>query len=251
MADPDMASPQSDNASDDRDASAEARDRTSTSHDNTADERDGLAALRDTRADARDSASGHVDVDAATDRDAARRDRNSAKADRDHASHDRQAAFTDRSLSSQERAVLLLDELTGSYRRAAGFLELEREIVIAERTEQRFTLAFIDVDGLKSVNDTLGHDAGDDLLRTVVRSVRDVVRDYDVIVRYGGDEFICGMADVATSEVIARFDKANLALRAADHSSVSVGVVERKRGEGLASLIDRADTAMYEGRERR
>lgn len=179
---------------DDRRASGDARDQTSASNDRTAEERDDLAAERDVRAENRDNASGRLDIAAATDRNAARRDRNSARGDRTHAADDRLAAHTDRSLSSQERAALLLDELTGSYRRAAGFLELEREILKAERTERPFTMAFIDVDGLKAVNDTLGHEAGDELLLAVARSLRAVVRDYDVIVRYGGDEFICGMA---------------------------------------------------------
>lgn len=248
MADLDTTPTTSEDKPDDRDASADDRDLTSTSHDRTADERDALAARRDARAEARDSSAGRLDVDAATDRNAARRDRRSAKGDRAHAAHDREAAFTDRSLSGAERAALLLDELTGCYRRAAGFLELEREIVKAERTERPFTLVFVDVDGLKAVNDTLGHDAGDACLRAVVRALRSVVREYDVIVRYGGDEFICGLAEVNAADAVARFDRANAALREADHASVSVGVVERWHGEGLASLIGRADAAMYDSR---
>jgi diguanylate cyclase (GGDEF)-like protein len=84
-----------------------------------------------------------------------------------------------------------------------------------------------------------------------VQAVRDVVRDYDVIVRYGGDEFICGMADVVTGDVAARFEQANQSLRNVYAATVSVGVVERQRGEGLGGLIQRADAAMYESRARR
>ncbi|RYY44224.1 MAG: GGDEF domain-containing protein [Actinomycetales bacterium] len=146
---------------------------------------------------------------------------------------------------------MLLDELTGCYLRAAGFLELEREIIKAERVEQPFTMVFVDVDGLKRINDTQGHEAGDALLRAVVDSVRQVVREYDVVVRYGGDEFLCGMADCDSSEVSVRFERANAALRRADHASVSFGIVERTKGETLASLISRADQAMYDAREER
>lgn len=243
-----QASGPEDGGPDDRDASAADRDQTSTSHDATADQRDELAAARDARADARDSSSERLDVEAAADRNAARRDRNSALGDRTHAAHDRQAAVTDRELSRKERAGLLLDELTGSYRRAAGFLELEREVLKAERTERPFTLAFVDVDGLKAVNDAHGHEAGDALLVTVVRALRAVVREYDVVVRYGGDEFICGMAELLPDDALARLERANTILREGGHTTVSLGVVQRDRGEGLASLIGRADAEMYERR---
>lgn len=236
---------------DDRDASAEARDQTATSHDTTADERDALAAQRDARADARDLSAGRIDLDAASDRNAALRDRLAARGDRIHAADDRKAAATDRILAARERAAWLHDELTGSYVRAAGLVELEREIIQAERTEHSYVLAFIDVDGLKTVNDTFGHDAGDDHLRAVARCIRDVVRDYDVVVRYGGDEFICGLADAHVADVVERFDRMNATLNEANHASVSVGVAERQQGEDLADLISRADADMYESRKRR
>ena len=236
---------------DDRDASAAARDVTSSSHDATANERDDLATQRDARADARDVANGRIDLDAASDRNAARRDRLSAQADRLHAAHDRKAAEVDRLLAAEERSEWLRDELTGSYRRAPGLVELEREIIRAERTERSYVLAFIDVDGLKAVNDMFGHDAGDEHLREVVRCIRRVVRDYDVVLRYGGDEFICGMADTHIADVVERFDRVNAALRAGSNASVTVGVAERQKGESLAELISRADTEMYESRNRR
>jgi len=70
---------------------------------------------------------------------------------------------------------------------------------------RRSLLAFIDVDGLKAVNDSQGHAAGDALLRAVVESLRAHVRPYDVIVRYGGDEFICVMPDLSEVDARARF----------------------------------------------
>ncbi len=235
-------------ALDTRDGTADGRDRTAEAYDTVATGRDALARLRDERAELRDQQRGHVDVDAAADRFAAREDRQSAGGDRDHASHDRHAAFMDRSLSATERADLLVDELTGTYRRAAGFLELEREIIKAERTRECFVMAFIDVDGLKVVNDTSGHRRGDLLLQEVVRSLRGVVREYDIIVRYGGDEFVCGLAGMGLPEVGQRLSFANTYLRDRDHNSVSIGLAEREPGEGLESLIARADTAMYEAR---
>lgn len=236
---------------DDRDVSAAGRDQTAQDHDDVASRRDELARLRDARAEARDEVRGRVDVDAAADRSAARRDRESANGDRAHARHDRHAAFMDRSLSARERADLLIDDLTGTYRRAAGFLEFEREIIKAERTREVFVMAFIDVDGLKVVNDTSGHRRGDLLLQEVVAGLRGVLREYDIIVRYGGDEFLCGLGGMSLAEVAQRLSFANTYLKDRDYNSVSIGLAEREPGEGLESLIARADTAMYEARELR
>lgn len=235
----------------DRDATADDRDSTAIAHDVTAEERDALSDERDDRAVARDDASDAPDREAAADRSAALRDRQSAKSDRGHARDDRRAAASDRSLSTADRADLLLDELTGFYRRAAGFLELEREIMKAERTGELFVLAFIDVDGLKVVNDEQGHQGGDNLLREVARCMREVLRGYDVFIRYGGDEFICGVVGLPPEDVAQRFEAANTELHTRDRTSISVGLAERVSGEGLASLIERADAAMYEGRKRR
>jgi len=215
----------------------------------TAEARDELAVLRDARADARDARTGTIDLDAAADRRAARRDRIWASGDRGHARHDRTAAWVARSLSPREHASSLLDELTGTYRRAAGFLELERQIIQAERTGQSFVVAFVDIDGLKTVNDTFGHGAGDTVLCDAVDLVRAVLREYDVIVRYGGDEFVCGLPGMGLAEVAERLDRANAGLQDRDQVSVSVGLALRASGEGLEALIGRADAAMYALRE--
>ena len=243
--------PQPPQSPDDRNVDALVRDRAAETFDVTAEARDELALLRDARAEARDVSAGWVDLDAASDRRAARRDRQSSSGDRGHARHDREAAWTDRSLSAKEHADLLVDGLTGTYRRAAGFLELEREIIKAERTQQSYVLAFLDVNGLKSVNDSLGHGAGDTVLRLVVDTVRAQVREYDIIVRYGGDEFVCGLPDMSLTEVTERLDAANAQLLRQHGTSVSVGLALRETGEGLETLIERADAAMYRSRESR
>lgn len=234
----------------DRDVTADDRDKVARSLDATADQRDSHSDRRDGRAEARDAAASEVDTDAAADRHAALSDRRAAKGDRGRARDDRVAAWSDRVLAQKDRAELLLDELTGFYRRAAGFLELEREILRAERTGQRFSLAFVDVDGLKLVNDQHGHEAGDLLLREVARCIRAVLRDYDVCIRYGGDEFICAVADLPAEQAEERFRSVNDELAAGGHGSVSIGLAERRRGEELASLIGRADAAMYDARQR-
>ena len=149
-----------------------------------------------------------------------------------------------------ERAALVLDGLTGAHQRAHGLAELEREVVQAKRTGQPFVLAFIDVDGLKAINDTRGHTAGDDVLRQVVAMIKKVVRDYDLITRYGGDEFVCGLLDLHLDEATDRF--ANMRKDLADDGpAFSVGLAALEGNNTLQELIDRADRAMYEQRRSR
>lgn len=120
----------------------------------------------------------------------------------------------------------------------------------SKRTGQPFVVAFVDVDGLKRVNDSLGHDAGDQLLRRVVDATRAQLRSYDLIVRLGGDEFVCGLSGLGLAETIQRFERVNADL-AMDQASITVGFAELEAGDSLVKLIARADEALYEKRKPR
>ncbi|MDP1876390.1 MAG: GGDEF domain-containing protein [Actinomycetota bacterium] len=232
----------------DSDQTAIDRDRTADSHDESAEARDLRSAARDERAAARDNRDGRIDVEAASDRAGAKRDRLGAQGDRKHAADDREAAGIDRELAAERVSSLVFDELTGAYVRGAGIQELEREVVQARRTGEAFVLAFVDVDGLKAVNDSGGHQAGDALLVEVAEAIRGVVRDYDVVVRFGGDEFLCGQLGVTLAAAVERFAGINLSLAKTAGGTASVGVVELAAGEELDDLISRGDEAMYESR---
>ena len=233
----------------DRDKTAAGRDAVADEIDATAANRDQRSEARDRRAQQRDEASGRADGDATSDRSAARRDRKSAAGDRRHAGDDREAAATDRRIAAAESSSLVIDELTGTYLRGPGLTELSREVVKAQRTGQSFVLAFIDVDDLKATNDSLGHEAGDRLLTHVAESLRSNLREYDVVVRYGGDEFVCGLIDMPLAAVRQRFDQVDADLAISGDASVSIGVVQREPEEDLEDLIRRADEAMYAGKE--
>ena len=248
---PDRVGESAGRTGDDRDRTAEDRDRTSDAHDQASEARDARAEARDRRAEARAAATAIFDAAAASDRAAAKRDRQGGAADRRHAENDREAASTDRNLSQRERAALLVDELTGARRRDAGLMELERDTTKAKRNGQSFVLAFIDVDSLKATNDSLGHSAGDQLLRTVVDTIRGHVRPYDLIVRYGGDEFLCGLLDVNTTEAAKRFARVNSDLQATRQVSVTAGLAVLSPQDSLDDLIARADDAMYQKRGQR
>lgn len=235
----------------DRDSAADERDRIAEARDRSAMARDARAEARDAQADARERAQELGDTDAARDRAGAKQDGQESAGNRRHACDDREAASADRIHSARERAELLLDGLTGVHRREPGLMELQREVTKAHRTGLPFVLAFIDIDGLKSLNDTQGHAAGDELLCEVVAAVRGVVREYDLIVRYGGDEFLCGLLDLDLDQATRRFQIANASLAVTREAQVSVGVAQLAAEESLDELIARADAVMYAGRESR
>lgn len=236
---------------DGRDATADDRDRTADAQDKVSEDRDQRAEARDLRAAAREELNDRPDAAAAADRAGAKRDRQGGAGDRLHAEKDREAASTDRAFSARERSRYIVDGLTGAHRREAGVMELEREVTRAKRTKQPFVLAFVDVDGLKTINDSLGHDAGDRLLQQVVETIRGHVRPYDLIVRYGGDEFLCGVLDLTLADTAERFARVNADLAANCRGSVSTGLAELTASDRLEDLVKRADAAMYGRRQRR
>lgn len=246
---------------DSRDAVAHRRDALAASRDQRAEQADGAAAARDAvavrreREEQADLSSGLRDLlaqnrtSAAGDRSRAADDRESASGDRFLALADRVASEADRAAAADDRASTIFDELTGALRRGPGMFELRREVDRAHRLGQPFVLGYLDVDGLKRLNDSEGHAAGDELLRTVVTTVRAVLRPYDAIVRQGGDEFICGMAGLPLAEAHRRFAAVNVALGAGRRPrSVTVGVAELREAETLDTLIERADRELYRQR---
>ena len=245
-----------------RDRRAEDRDQRAEVQDQESETRDERGEARDQRAEARDEAAvsdrGGQSVgqraeardEAASDRAEALSDRRGAANDRLQAADDREAAASDRVISARERAISSIDDLTGAHRRDAGTLELERELARAKRTGQSLVLAFIDVDGLKERNDLLGHAAGDQLLRDTVHCLRTQLRSYDLIVRFGGDEFVCALFDMSTSEATLRFAAINADLKETSSGSITVGLTELRSDDTLEGLIARADDALYSERER-
>ena len=110
--------------------------------------------------------------------------------DRASAAEDRRQAADERERLESQLERAQLDDLTGFYLRGLGKAMLQREIDRSRRSEGRMVLAYIDVDGLKQVNDEHGHDAGDRLLVNVADAIRSRLRSYDPVVRMGGDEFV-------------------------------------------------------------
>ena len=226
----------------------EDRDREAELRDSVAEDRDAQARLHDLKQDA---AASREDIllraaddraRAAADRARAAEDRAKAAADRDEAARERAEALRLRIESADDLKLAATDELTGAKTRKFGLEEVARELERARRTGAALVVAFVDVDGLKRINDTQGHLAGDALLRLVGETVRANLRPYDVILRYGGDELVCAMPNFSVREVRARFGKiaATVAATGARHS-VTFGVAEAGPGDSLEELLARAD----------
>jgi diguanylate cyclase (GGDEF)-like protein len=143
-----------------------------------------------------------------------------------------------------------IDDLTGALRRGTGLGALQREIDRARRVGGHGTVvAFIDVDGLKQLNDSSGHRAGDRLLRSVVDAIRERVRSYDLVFRYGGDEFVCVLVDATPSQAEHTLDdiRRNIAERTRGHT-VSVGLALVGERDDAERVVARADAALYRTR---
>jgi diguanylate cyclase (GGDEF)-like protein len=100
------------------------------------------------------------------------------------------------------------------------------------------------------VNDRSGHAAGDALLEAVGRALRSKMRAYEPIVRYGGDEFVCALADVDVAAAGRRFDEVRSELDSNEiGGSISIGLAGLEPGESLEDLLGRADDELAKARE--
>jgi len=166
-----------------------------------------------------------------------------------------QAAMAE--LKVQELACF--DSLTGLPNRNMFFAELNRTVARARRQGQEFAVCFIDLDHFKTINDTLGHDAGDELLKIMAGRLRGALRATDLVARLGGDEFVVvlegggGAADIdgVAKKMLATIGEP-LTLQGYGFDvtcSIGIGVFPAD-GEDAATLLKHADAAMYLAKER-
>jgi diguanylate cyclase (GGDEF)-like protein len=158
---------------------------------------------------------------------------------------------------TQLRDMAYTDSLTGLYNRRAFEERLRQEISRCRRIPQAtFTLALFDLNGFKQLNDTLGHLAGDELLKRVADALRTTLRDHDVVCRTGGDEFLVILPDTpeasarrAVERVLHQLERLEvLGFRA----GASVGLATwPEDGATPEALIAHADAQMYADKQRR
>ena len=150
------------------------------------------------------------------------------------------------------------DELSGLANRNQLNERLSWLISENARTKSEFALLFVDLDNFKSVNDSLGHEIGDDLLRNVASLIQDVLRQYDIIARIGGDEFIIVLSHYRNTlelthilnRILNKLSELHVVKTHPVRVSGSIGVAfYPKDGVDTTSLMKNADIAMYEAKK--
>jgi diguanylate cyclase (GGDEF)-like protein len=135
------------------------------------------------------------------------------------------------------------DGLTGCLNHAAMQDTLRRELERCRRGGGRVSLAIVDLDEFKQVNEEQGHPAGDEVLKRVGRALRESVRTYDVVARYGGDEFAVVAIDADERTAVEVAERGLEALRRSGVAATA-GVAEWRQDESPTMLIARADAAL-------
>jgi diguanylate cyclase (GGDEF)-like protein len=180
-------------------------------------------------------------------RELAARDRQSAARDRAQAAEERRQALLDRKALARQLENTAIDPLTGARARAAGLSELDHELERCVRTSGLLVVAYVDVVGLKTVNDGEGRCAGDELLIRVVAVIKEHLRSYDLIIRLGGDEFLCAMSNMTLANARQRFKPIAATLAAApDAGAIRTGFAQLAADQTSSELIARADSEMIE-----
>ncbi len=166
----------------------------------------------------------------------------------------------ERVMRERLQQLALVDELTGLSNRRGFSVLSEHALVQAERAGAEVGLVYVDVDGLKAVNDELGHAAGDEALKAVARLLRETMRASDVVARCGGDEFqVLAIGDPALdlegleARLRAAIDAFNASVERPYRLSVSIGAVRCDLAEScdLDDWVTRADARMYEEKARK
>lgn len=155
------------------------------------------------------------------------------------------------------RVRAFIDPLTNVWNRGAIFDLLSRELERARRTGNDLSICFLDLDHFKSVNDEFGHQSGDKVLTEFCRRLRDNVRPYDSIGRYGGEEFLVVFPETDAPRAFSQSERmrqsiSQLEFQLNDEArktiTTSIGVATFDGEEDIKALIERADKALYQAK---
>ncbi len=155
----------------------------------------------------------------------------------------------------EARKLAETDALTGLFNQRFFNETLRREVTRAHRYQRRLTLMVFDLDDFKSINDQIGHLAGDRVLAQAADRLREAVRSVDVACRVGGDEFAVIMPESSAEDGEQLFRRVHNSMRGTalgaddERLKLSCGIAELQHGDTPASIFERADTALYRAKE--
>ncbi len=146
------------------------------------------------------------------------------------------------------------DFLTKLFNRAKFNDVLKKEMELSDETLSHISLIFIDIDHFKNVNDTYGHDKGDDVLVALAKIITGTIRQGDFVARWGGEEFIIIMNSINSEEAVKIAEKLRVKVEnyhfdSIEKQTISCGVTEYIQGESRDELIKRVDEALYESKK--
>ena len=148
------------------------------------------------------------------------------------------------------------DKLTGLYNRQALDTILDLAVREARRRKTPLSLIMFDIDHFKTINDTHGHLPGDAVLRHIVRTSEQQIREADILCRWGGEEFLILLTECGQEDAYAVAEKIRLAVESSPTNyndiqipaTVSLGVAQFNSREAREMLLDRLDSAMYKAK---
>lgn len=147
---------------------------------------------------------------------------------------------------------LSLDFGTGVFNKRQGFIKLKTQIERSHKENKPMSIAFVDVDRLKKINDEFGHTEGDRLLNYIATIIKKNIRKGDFVYRYGGDEFIIVFKDATKEEAKEIWDRVDKKIHEKNQKglhpyeiSLSAGFAEYDKNINIRDLIKHADLDMY------
>jgi diguanylate cyclase (GGDEF)-like protein len=155
----------------------------------------------------------------------------------------------------EARKLAETDALTGMFNQRFFHETLRREVMRAHRYQRKLTLIVFDLDDFKSINDQIGHLAGDRVLAQAADRLREAVRSVDVACRIGGDEFAVIMPESSAPDGEQLFRRVHNSMRGTvlgtdeERLHLSAGIAELQHGDTAASLFERADGALYRAKD--
>lgn len=144
-----------------------------------------------------------------------------------------------------------VDQLTGALNRHG----IDRYLTTPNMSFADMHVILIDADHFKQVNDTFGHQAGDEVLQSIVRVVKENLRNGDMVGRFGGEEFICFLRQIPTEVVVTISERIRKQIASMKHGkdaldvTVSLGIAKWQPGDTAESITHRADEALYKAKE--